>query len=179
MAPSRGGQTTGQPAARSDLDADADRPTLNHTLSQSAQAMSARLQLSQIASLPKPGEPAQWSFELPVAGPDGRAIAQFEIRRDPPGAGAAADAEPTWRARFSLDVDPSGPVHAEVVLSGARTRVTLWAEDPAASAALGQGQAELAAALAGEEGGDAAVRVVTGAPAAHPAPAGQLINRTS
>jgi hypothetical protein len=33
-----------------------------------------------------------------------------------------------WRARFSLDIEPIGPVHAQVALMGERAWVTLWAE---------------------------------------------------
>ncbi len=77
-------------------------------------------------------------------------------------AGLNADGpEPTWRARFSMDVAPTGPVHAEVVLSRSRTRVTLWAEGEAARQALAGAQGELMAApgrRVGRRGGGAGVR---------------------
>ena len=44
-----------------------------------------------------------------------------------------------WRARFSLDVEPAGPVHALVSLSGERTSVRMWAERPATAAQLRAG----------------------------------------
>ena len=83
---------------------------------------------------------------------------------DDGGRGGADAATPTWRARFSLDLEPGGPVHAEVSLSGGRTRVTLWAERDGALNDLEAGAADLVAALAGPLGEDAAVRVLPGAP---------------
>jgi hypothetical protein len=33
-----------------------------------------------------------------------------------------------WRARFSPDVEPAGPVHALISLQGDKTSVRIWAE---------------------------------------------------
>ena len=44
-----------------------------------------------------------------------------------------------WRARFSLDVEPAGPVHALVSLIGDKTAVRMWAERPATAAQLRAG----------------------------------------
>ncbi|HQR91594.1 MAG TPA: flagellar hook-length control protein FliK, partial [Caulobacter sp.] len=52
-----------------------------------------------------------------------------------------------WRARFSLDVEPLGPVHVQIALTGACTRVGVWAERPDAMARLQAGEAALSAAL--------------------------------
>jgi hypothetical protein len=179
--PASGAATSAQPATQTSLDAHSDLTSLSRALRQDAQAALARLQLSQIASLPKSGAPARWSFELPVAAPQGHAMAQFEISRDGrgSGAGAAPGADPTWRAKFSINVEPGGPVHAEVTLSSGRTRVTLWGERDSARQALSAHQNELERELAGPEGGDAAVRVLSGAPNPPPVEAGRLVNRTS
>jgi hypothetical protein len=179
--PIGGGRTTGQAAVPAVVDAETDGATLHHVLGQEAHAALARLELLQLASLPKAGEPSRWAFELPVATPQGAGVAQFEISRDGAGGGAvSSDGEPSWKARFSIHLDAAGPVHAEVALSHGRTRVTLWAERDSLRRDLEQGQAGLASALAGEEGGDAAVRVLSGAPAGPVAAAsGQLVNRTS
>ncbi len=176
-----GGPTAGQPPAPASLDPASDPAEVRQTLHQEAHAALARLELMQAASVPRPGEPTRWAFDLPVAVQQGAGVAQFEISRDGRNsAGATDEAEPSWRARFSLNLDSSGPVHAEVALSGGRTRVTLWAEREGVRQALDQGQAQLAAALAGDEGGDVAVRVLPGAPAPPAtAAAGQLIDRTS
>jgi hypothetical protein len=176
--PVRGGPTSGQPAARPSLGAEAPIATLARTLQQEAQGALARVQLSQAASVGKPGEPTRWMFEAPIATPHGTAIAQFELSRDGHGA-AGAGAEPSWRARFSVNVAPSGPVHADVMLGKGRARVTLIAEDAAATAALAANQDELTQALADEQGPDVAVRVIGGAPPRPQQPAGQLVDRRS
>ena len=73
-------------------------------------------------------------------------MAQFEISRDGGGNEVEA-AKRVWRARFSLDVEPAGPVHALVSLSGDRTSVRMWAERPATAAQLRAGAAQLSQAL--------------------------------
>ncbi|MFI4933025.1 MAG: flagellar hook-length control protein FliK [Caulobacterales bacterium] len=179
--PIKGGATAGQPAAQPAPELEAGGEALIHVLRQGAQAALARVQLSQAASRPEPGAPAHWTFETPVATPHGLAIAQFDIRRDGKGADAGSPEapEPSWRARFSLNVEPSGPVHADVSLSAGRARVTLWAERESARVSLSAGQGELAGALATEQGDDVAVRVIGGAPPQQAPAAGQLVDRRS
>jgi hypothetical protein len=176
--PVGGGRTAGQLPARPSLDDDAPIATLARTLQQQAQGALARVQLSQAASVEKAGAPTRWMFEVPIATPDGTAIAQFELSRDGHGS-AAAEVEPSWRARFSVNVAPSGPVHADVMLGKGRARVTLTAEDATAREALAAGQDELAAALADEQCPDVAVRIIGGAPPRPQQPAGQLVDRRS
>ena len=174
-----GGPTAGQPAARSTLDPKAHAETLARALQDEAQGALARVQLSQAASVPKAGEPTRWLFEIPIATPEGAGVAQFEISRDGRGPSGGGSAEPAWRARFSVNVLPSGPVHADVMLGKNRARVTLMAEDAEARQALEAHQSELVAALAAEEGPDVAVRIVGGAPPRPQQPPGQLLDRRS
>jgi hypothetical protein len=179
--PIAGAVTAGQPVARAGIGPDTSSQTLTSSLRQEAAAALARLTMSQLASVPKSGAATRWAFELPVETPGGLAIAQFEISRDDHN-GAADQAAPTWRARFSMDVEPSGPVHAEVSLSGGRTRATLWAERGDAHQALDALQHELTSALAEEEGegGDVAVRIVAGAPPdTTPQVSGRFVDQTS
>ncbi len=178
--PVGGGPTTGQPAARPSLSPQAQTDVLVRTLQQEAQGALARVQLSQAASVERTGETTRWMFEVPIATPDGAGVAQFEISRDGRGPGAGtADGEPSWRARFSVNVAPSGPVHADVLLGKGRARVTLMAEDVAARQALDAHRDELTQALADEQA-DVAVRVIGGAPPRpQQQPAGQLVDRRS
>ncbi|MFT4278593.1 MAG: flagellar hook-length control protein FliK, partial [Rhodopseudomonas sp.] len=118
----------------------------------------ARQTLLQVASLPDRVDAAparldaaqpRWAFEIPLATPQGTAVAQFEISRDRDEAAQAAGASGTvWQARFSLDVEPAGPVHALISLRGEKTMVRLWAERPATTAQLRAGAADLGRALA-------------------------------
>ena len=119
----------------------------------------ARQTLLQVASLP--GQPdmaanrldqalPRWNFEIPFVTPQGTAMAQFEISRDG-GGNEVEGAKRVWRARFSLDVEPAGPVHALVALNGDRTSVRMWAERPATAAQLRAGAAQLSQALSRAE----------------------------
>jgi hypothetical protein len=159
--------------------------TLQHLLTDTDGAI-ARQTLLQVASLPgqtdttagrlDPSVP-RWNFEIPFATPQGTAMAQFEISRDGGGREAGA-AKQVWRARFSLDVEPAGPVHAQVSLSGERTSVRMWAERPATAAQLRAGVSQLSQALSRAElqPGDIVVR--DGAPLQPAsAPAGHFLDR--
>ena len=159
--------------------------TLQHLLADTDGAV-ARQTLLQIASLPGQVDPTaarvdastpRWNFEIPFATPQGTAIAQFEISRD--GAGNAVEpAKRIWRARFSLNVEPAGPVHALVSLNGERTSVRMWAERSSTASQLRAGVSQLSEALsrADLQPGDIVVR--DGAPTQPaPAPAGHFLNR--
>jgi hypothetical protein len=146
----------------------------------------ARTTLLQAASLPEqpgaqridPGAP-RWTFEIPFMTPQGTGVAQFEVSRD--GRNAKSDAPgATWRARFSLDLEPMGPVHAMIVLSGERASVTLWAERAATAAQLNDNAPLLNQALRAAELEPADFQFRVGAPpaAARQAP-GRFMDRAT
>jgi hypothetical protein len=180
--PYRGGPVQAQPPAASELAANASAEVVAQQLSHGTDAALARQTLLQLASVPgspqAPGAaPPQWMFEIPFAAAPGAAIAQFEIGRDDEEKTAPhADATPVWRARFSLDLDPMGPVHAKISLSGGRARVTLWAENGATAAKLSEQQDALAQALLGDDL-VASIAVFPGAPAQAAPSAGQFVDR--
>jgi hypothetical protein len=148
----------------------------------------ARQTLLQVASLPAqvdttPGrlDPTapRWNFEIPFLTSQGTAIAQFEISRD----GNRSEVEPAkriWRARFALDVEPAGPVHALISLSGERTSIRMWAERPATAAQLRAGIPELSQALSRAELRPGDIVIGAGAPVqAASARAGHFLDRAS
>lgn len=156
--PYAGGPTAAQAAIRSHLPGDLPPAELARRLLKSVDGAIARQELSQIASLPQSHAEAErtaeirtsrWVFDLPFQTAQGFAVAQFEISRDGGGGGSDSgrEIEKTWRARFSLDVEPLGPVHVQIALTGACARVGLWAERPEAVARLQAGEADLSAAL--------------------------------
>ena len=168
--PYRGAPLTAQAPAASSLASDAAPREIADKLLAEGDGALARQTLLQIASLPdQPDLPRtdttqRWSFEIPFATPQGTSIAQFEVSRD----ACAPQADPqarTWRARFSLDVEPMGPVHALVALSGARTSVTLWAERPATATRLTESAPMLSDALRAAELEPAEFQLRVGAPA--------------
>jgi hypothetical protein len=159
--------------------------TVHHLLGDTDAAI-ARQTLLQVASLPDrvdaPGarmdtSAPRWNFEIPFVTPQGTAMAQFEISRDGGGHEVEA-AKRVWRARFSLNVEPAGPVHALVSLSGERTSVRMWAERPATAAQLRAGAAELSQALSKAELQPGDIVIWDGTPPqARPAPAGHFLDR--
>ena len=141
--PYRGAPLAAQAIAAPSIAPDTAPHEIAHKLIAETDGALARQTLLQVASLPdQPSHPRaetmqRWNFEVPFATPQGTAIAQFEVSRD----GSAAKADPQariWRARFSLDVEPMGPVHAMIALAGARTSVTLWAERAATATQLNE-----------------------------------------
>ncbi|THD70726.1 MAG: flagellar hook-length control protein FliK [Bradyrhizobium sp.] len=184
--PFRGALPSAQPIASPSIASSAPLAASAHQLLDDTDAAIARQTLLQVASLPDridttgpqagPAAP-RWSFEIPFATPQGTAVTQFEISRDG-GGGGAETAKRVWRARFSLDIEPAGPVHALVSLSGDKTSVRMWAERPATAARLRAGSAQLSQALSNAElkPGDIVIR--DGAPPqAAPAPAGHFLDR--
>ena len=184
--PFRGALPATQPVVSPTIAPDAPLVTSAHHLLGETDAAIARQTLLQVASLPDrvDGSVAgndiaspRWSFEIPFATPQGTAMAQFEISRDGGGSEVEA-AKRVWRARFSLDVEPAGPVHALVSLVGEKTSVRMWAERPSTAAQLRAGAATLSQAISRVElqPGDIVIR--DGAPPQPvPARAGHFLDR--
>ncbi|MEY9185620.1 hypothetical protein ABIG06_007173 [Bradyrhizobium sp. USDA 326] len=186
--PFRGALPAPQSIAAPSLAPDTPLAATVHRLLDDTDAALARQTLLQIASLPDRADasghridPAvpQWSFEIPFATPQGTAMAQFEISRD--GGNESVDpAQRAWRARFSLDVEPAGPVHALITLNGDTTFVRMWAERPATAQQLRTGVGELSQALTRAElkPGDIVVRDGT-PPQPAPVRAGHFLDRAT
>ena len=186
--PFRGALPSPQAVASPSLTPDTPLAATVHRLLDDTDAAIARQTLLQVASLPDrvdasghrtdPTVP-QWNFEIPFATARGTAMAQFEISRD--GGNEQADpAKRAWRARFTLNVEPSGPVHALITLNGDKTFVRMWAERPATAQQLRAGIGELNQALTKAElkPGDIVVRDGT-PPQAPPARAGHFLDRAT
>ncbi|MFZ0813548.1 MAG: flagellar hook-length control protein FliK [Bradyrhizobium sp.] len=186
--PINGALPSAQPVASSTLSAHMPPNTALQHLLDGTDGAIARQTLLQIASLPGQVDASasrvdasapRWNFEIPFATPQGTAMAQFEISRDGSGREAAA-AKATWRARFSLNVEPAGPVHALVSLNGDRTSVRMWAERPSTASQLRAGVSQLSQALSRAElkPGDIVIR--DGAPSQPAAAAaGHFLDRAS
>ncbi|WKA31244.1 flagellar hook-length control protein FliK [Bradyrhizobium roseum] len=186
--PVRGAPPTAQPIASPTIAPQGPLEATAHHLLDDTDAAIARQTLLQVASLPDRIDNSapkadmnvpRWNFEIPFATPQGTAMAQFEISRD----GAEQEVEAAkrmWRARFSLDVEPAGPVHALISLQGDKTSVRIWAERFSTAEQLRAGAAELSQALSRAElqPGDIVIR--DGAPPQAAAPvarAGHFLDR--
>ena len=184
--PFRGALPSAQPIAAPSIAPGAPLATSVRHLLDDTDAAIARQTLLQVASLPGQADTTasrldptvpRWNFEIPFVTPQGTAVAQFEISRDGTGNELEA-AKRAWRARFSLDVEPAGPVHVMVSLSGDRTSVRMWAERPATAEQLQAGVSQLNQALTRAEllPGDIVIRVGVPAQSAS-APAGHFLDR--
>jgi len=186
--PFRGGLPTPQAVASPLLAPEMPLHAIAHRLLGETDAALARQTLLQVASLPDrtdamgarvdPTAP-RWNFEIPFMTQQGTAMAQFEISRD--GGGTEPERDPAkrvWRARFSLDVEPAGPVHALITYHRERTSVRMWAERPATAAQLRAGITDLSQALSRAELPPGDIVVQLGAPpAAVPPKAGHFLDR--
>lgn len=186
--PFRGALPSPQSIALPSLTPDTPLAATVHRLLDGTDAAIARQTLLQVASLPDRVDAsghridpavAQWNFEIPFLTPQGTAMAQFEISRD--GGNEPTDpAKRAWRARFSLNVEPAGPVHALITLNGDKTFVRMWAERPATAERLRAGIGELSRAMTRAElkPGDIVVRDGT-PPQPAPARAGHFLDRAT
>lgn len=185
--PFRGAVPSAQPIASPSLAPDAAPARVGRELLDQTDAALARQTLLQVASLPDRPEPGganqttqpRWSFEIPFATPQGTAVAQFEIERD--GGNDVEGVAPSriWRARFTLDVEPAGPVHALVSLVGDKTAVRIWAERPDTAAQLRAGTDALSLALRQAELEPGDILVGEGAPAQPKTRAGRFLDRAT
>jgi hypothetical protein len=152
--PFRGGAQAPQPVAASSVTPDMTVADVGHKLLDEVDGAIARQTLLQVASLPDRADGAtrgeaagpRWNFEIPFATPQGTAVAQFEIAREGKRE-EAGEVKPVWQARFTIGIEPVGPVHAQILLAGERASVRLWAERPTAATALRENMSELSRAL--------------------------------
>ena len=183
--PYRGAAPAPQAVATSSLAANATASDAIHRLADDTEGAIARQTLLQIASLPGGDTPGidrtmpRWNFEVPFATPQGTAVAQFEISRDG-GGNTASPAAKVWRARFSLNVEPTGPIHAIVSLTGGTTSVRMWAERPQTAAQLRDNAPQLNRALREAELAPGDIVIGEGAPPQPAmAPAGHFLDRAT
>lgn len=184
--PIRGALPSVQPVVQATLDLHSPLHETSRQLLADTEAALARQTLLQVASLPDradavsaraDGGSARWAFEIPFVTPQGTAVAQFEISRD----GTPQETDPAkrvWRARFTLDVEPAGPVHALITLAGEDIAVKMWAERPATAAQMRAESRLLGQALSRAELHPSEIVVREGAPnEPAPASAGYFLDR--
>jgi Flagellar hook-length control protein FliK len=186
--PISGALPVAQPVVPATLVSNSPSETAMHHLITETEGALARQTLLQVASLPDRADAAvarqdlagpRWNFEIPFVTPQGTSVAQFEISRDGGGSEVEA-AKRVWRAGFSLDVEPAGPVHALISLLGDKTSVRMWAERPATAAQLRASASQLSQALVSAELQPGDIVIGEGAPPQRaPAAAGHFLDRAS
>ena len=187
--PYRGAPTTGQGPATASVDPAGPLDQIRDMLVDRTEGALARMTLLQSASLGEGAGPQQarhdpsaphWNFEVPYMAPAGTAVAHFEIARDGHNGAPIEAKSAVWRANFSIDIEPIGPVHAQVAVTGHHTSVRLWAERKGTATALREGSAELRQALtqANLEANEVLVRDGTPPRPVKP-PAGRFLDRAT
>lgn len=159
------------------------REAAQHLLKQTDGAL-ARQTLLQIASLPDENASraeqagARLTLDIPLAVPQGTGVVQLRVEQEP-SRRDGPDIRPLWRANFSIDVEPIGPVHASIALFGERAAVTLYAERDESATMLREGLPVLEASLkdAAFETGELLCRA--GAPSAPKSSPGLFVDQAS
>jgi hypothetical protein len=154
----RGGPASAPPSMPAVMSPSGEPVAAINRLMRETNAALTHQNLLGIASLPAEppgaartdGQVSQWMFEIPFATPQGCAVAQFKISREGT-KGKKSKQAPVWRAHFSLDVEPMGPVHAQIALSGERTWISLWAEREESATRLRDHEALLTKSLIDSE----------------------------
>ena len=132
--PQRGAGLAGQAPAEAAISDRTPAGEAARTLLTAAEGALNRTRLLQAASLPEassadPGQRPDRLVEVPISLPNRQTpIMGLAIGSDGRAGGRTGEAATAWRMRLSLDLEPSGPIHALVSLRGDQAGVTLWAE---------------------------------------------------
>jgi Flagellar hook-length control protein FliK len=187
MPPYRGGPNV--PQAPSAPSLSASTPTREQAIQLLGQTDSAiaRQTLLHIVSLPADqtsgtahgnDNSSRLMFEIPVATAQGTGVVPMAIERDG-GNRDPHDAQPHWRASFSVDLESIGPVHVRIALTGARASVTLKAERARSAELLSAGLPLLDAGLRKAEIEPGELRCHAGTPRPQAAMPGTFLDQAS
>ncbi|HQU15056.1 MAG TPA: flagellar hook-length control protein FliK [Gammaproteobacteria bacterium] len=127
-----GNATTSQDAAARGLLASvaADNAPVNNLRGEAEGAL-ARIQLHQLAALPRADGTTQWLFHLPVRQGDQAHLLELQVNREGTQRDGGGTTGPRWSVLLHLDLPQLGPVHARIELRGEQVNTRLWAERPA------------------------------------------------
>ena len=130
-APLRGAVPVPQPALQASLDLLHQPGNFRTDLLQQAEAALARIQLHQLAAVPREGERGllEWLFELPIRRGDDIDLWSLRLLhdRDQP-AQPARQPSPHWTVQLAFDLPGLGPVQAQVQLRDARVSAHFWTQ---------------------------------------------------
>jgi hypothetical protein len=120
-----------QPQARIQASLQAQMPAalLRSELLQQAEASVARVQLSQLASLPQGRDTGlEWLLDLPVRRGEETDVWSLGIRRDDQAGGRGQHTGgPLWTVQLAFDLPGLGPMQARVSLRGEQVSTWFWA----------------------------------------------------
>ncbi|HSJ47354.1 MAG TPA: flagellar hook-length control protein FliK [Gammaproteobacteria bacterium] len=127
--PLRGQPPHPQTRGAASLQAQQPAPLLRAELLQQAEASVARLQLSQLASLPQSRDTGlEWLLDLPVRRGEETDVWSLGIRRDEPQGSRDQERQgPLWTVQLAFDLPGLGPMQARVSLRGQQVSTWFWA----------------------------------------------------
>lgn len=127
--PLRGQPPHPQARGAASLQAQQPAPLLRAELLQQAEASLARLQLSQLASLPQSRDTGlEWLLDLPVRRGEETDVWSLGIRRDESQGGRDQERQGTlWTVQLAFDLPGLGPMQARVSLRGEQVSTWFWA----------------------------------------------------
>ena len=132
--PLRGQPPLPQVRGQASLQAQLPAALLRTELLQQAEASVARVQLSQLASLPQGREAGmEWLLDLPVRRGEDTDVWTLGIRRDHEQGGRDQEGqEPLWTVQLAFDLPGLGPMQARVSLRGEQVSTWFWTTQEAA-----------------------------------------------
>lgn len=148
--PLRGSAPSAQAPARVSLDLSNRFGHLRTDLLQQTEAALARLQMNQLAALPRDAERGllEWLFELPIRRGDELDLWSMRLFRDPRGhAQRGVAAPPAWSVQLAFDLPGLGPMQAQVQITGQQVSTQFWVEHTATLPLLREHLHELRQAL--------------------------------
>lgn len=118
-------QARAQPTIIQLLDQNASLIRIVQELATQIEGALARIQVSQLSSLPTDGPSQVWVAEVPVRHEQQSDLFQFRIEHRRAGRGENSDC---WSITFAFELEELGPVRARVMLYQQELSATLWVE---------------------------------------------------
>ncbi|HHJ16464.1 MAG TPA: flagellar hook-length control protein FliK [Gammaproteobacteria bacterium] len=131
--PLRGTQPVPQSAVQVSLEVLNRLGNFRTDLLQQAEAALARIQLHQLAALPREAERGllEWLFDLPIRRGDDINLWSLRLYRDGREQAQQQDPQtPRWSVQLAFDLPGLGPVQAQVQLQGEQVSTRFWTEQP-------------------------------------------------
>ena len=129
--PLRGIAPSAQAPARISLDLLNRSGLLRTDLLQQTEAALARLQMTQLAAVPRDAERGllEWLLELPIRRGSELDLWSMRLSRDAPGeAQQGVTATPVWSVQLAFDLPGLGPMQAQVQITGHQVSTQFWVE---------------------------------------------------